>query len=259
MLNQRLHIQATEQAVRIAGLPAGLDGFRIVHLTDLHHGRHTPLDLIAKAVEMANGMAPALVALTGDYVTGDARHVWACAEVLERLQAPQGVLAVLGNHDHWVGAATVAQGLAGAGIRILSNSSAVVERNRDRLAIIGVEDLWTAGADLDGALAGVDSDCPRLLLTHNPDLVEEMPDRGIALALAGHTHGGQVGLPWIRGLTVPSRYGARYAQGLVQGPHTRVYVNRGIGTVGVPLRLRCPPEVALIVLRADPGNSENGV
>jgi len=249
VLNGRHRIQTTRREIEIEGLPAGFDGFRIVHLTDLHHGRQVPLELVSRAVAAANAAEPDLVVLTGDYVTGSARYASGCAGEMTRLRAPHGSIAVLGNHDFWSDAEIVSEALAGAGVRVLGNESLVLNRGEDRLALVGVEDLWAGDADPEAAVAGLEPGIPRLMLTHNPDLIQELPDLNIALALAGHTHGGQIGVPVLRGLTVPSRYGSKYASGLVQGPTTRVYVCRGIGTVGLPVRIFCRPEVAVLTLR----------
>jgi predicted MPP superfamily phosphohydrolase len=249
VINERFHIQKTRREIGIPGLPDEFHGFRITHLTDLHHGRRVPIDLIEDAVDASNAFEPDLVVLTGDYVTGSARFAAPCAEALRRLRAPCGVLAVLGNHDHWAGTQTVIDALRAVKVDILQNEHRVFTRGGARLAVAGVDDLWTGGADGESAFAGLDPAVTRLLLTHNPDFVEEMPDLKIALALAGHTHGGQIGVPFLQGLAVPSRYGGKYAEGLVQGPTTRVYVNRGVGTVGISLRVFCRPEVALVVLR----------
>ena len=255
VINERFHIQKTRREIEIRGLPADFDGFRIAHLTDLHHGRHVPIDLIDDAVEASNSLAPDLVVLTGDYVTGSARFAAPCAEALKRLRAPFGVIAVLGNHDYWAGVRAVSEALAGAGAQVLKNHHRVLARGAGQLAVVGVDDLWTGGSDGEAALAGLAPGITRLLLTHNPDFIEEMPDLQVSLALAGHTHGGQIGLPILQGLAVPSRYGGKYAEGLVQGPTTRVYVNRGVGTVGLSLRVFCRPEVALIVLRCPAGTA----
>ena len=249
VLNGRYRIQTTRREIEIEGLPAGFDGFRIVQLTDLHHGRQVPLELVSRSVAAANAAEPDLVVLTGDYVTGSARYARPCAQELQGLRAPRGLIAVLGNHDYWSDAAVVTKALEDAGARVMGNEHLILTRGADRLALVGVEDLWAGNPDPEAAVADLEPGIPRLMLTHNPDLIQELPDLKIALALAGHTHGGQMGLPVLQGLTVPSRYGSKYACGLVQGPNTRVYVSRGIGTVGLPVRVFCRPEVALLILR----------
>jgi len=249
VLNGHRRIQTTRREIEIDGLPAAFDGFRIVHLTDLHHGAQVPLALVARAIDAAIAAEPDLVALTGDYVTGSARFAAPCAAEIQRLRPPHGTIAVLGNHDCWSDAAVVTNALTSVGVRVLGNEHVVLTRGDGRLAIAGVEDLWAGDADAEAALAGLDPHTPRLLLTHNPDLIQDLPDLNIALALAGHTHGGQIGVPILRGLTAPSRYGSKYASGLVQGPTTRVYVSRGVGTVGFAVRIFCRPEVAVHVLR----------
>lgn len=260
-------IEVTRLEVSIPGLPSGWDGFSLAQLSDFHLGRYVKQDQVRRAVEIANGLEPDLVILTGDFVTGAAKPSAACAEELAALDATRGVYAVLGNHDNWTNADLVAANVAAVGISVLRDDVCPIEVGDGRLWLLGIEDPgYTAGffghtyGDFKAAwgdkrrrlaemLEEVPLDEPRLLLVHNPDFTEMLPEGRIDLALCGHTHGGQVRVPFLGAPLVPSFFGNKYASGLVQGPKTQVYVNRGIGLIAPPVRLNCRPEVTLLRLR----------
>jgi predicted MPP superfamily phosphohydrolase len=262
-------IEVTSLEVSIRGLPAGLDGLSIAQLSDFHVGRHVSRDQVRHAVEVAHGLEPDLIVLTGDFVTGAAKRSADCAEELAALGAARGVYAVLGNHDNWTNADLVATNVAGVGIRVLRDDACPIETGDGRLWLLGIEDTgYMAGypghtyGDFKAAwgdkrtrlaemLEDVPVDEPRLLLVHNPDFTEMLPEGRIDLALCGHTHGGQVRVPFLGAPVVPSFFGNKYASGLVQGPKTQVYVNRGIGLIAPPVRFNCRPEVTLLRLRSD--------
>jgi predicted MPP superfamily phosphohydrolase len=155
---------------------------------------------------------------------------------------------VLGNHDNWDGRAESQAALAEAGITEVTNTGVWIERGGARLRVSGVGDLWTDRQDLGAALGDASDRDAVLLLAHNPDYVETLTDRRVGLVLSGHTHGGQIVLPRYGAPIVPSQYGQKYLQGLVQGPACRVFVTRGVGTVTPPVRFHCRPEVALLTL-----------
>lgn len=158
---------------------------------------------------------------------------------------------VFGNHDNWVE--------PGLGSRVVrdfpmlhdvNNGGAWLERQGQRLRIGGVGDLWTDKQDLSRALGDCRNDEVCILLSHNPDYAEQLRDKRVGLVLSGHTHGGQIVLPFFGAPLIPSRYGRKYQQGLVRAPHTQVFVSRGLGVVGLPFRFRCPPEIDLLDLKA---------
>lgn len=256
-------IEVTRRDVALPGLPAALDGFTIAHLSDFHLGPHVSAKDVRRGVGIANALGADLIVLTGDFVSGSAEHITAGARELASLRARYGIFAVLGNHDVWTDADYVAQSLAEAGIVVLRNERQPLEVGDTRLWLLGMEDtgytggffsdfraVWQETGDaLAALLEGIPTDEPRLLLVHNPDFTEMLPDGRIDLALCGHTHGGQVRLPLVGAPVVPSCFGQKYARGLVQGPRTLVYVNRGLGTTGLPLRLGCRPEITLLRLR----------
>jgi hypothetical protein len=255
-------IEVTHPDVHPPLLPAPLDGLTIAQLSDLHLGPHVTADDVRRSVELTNRQQADLVVLTGDFVYQSARYSEACARELASLRAPHGTYAVLGNHDVWTDADEVAGHLSDAGIAVLRDSRLSVDIGGAHLWLLGIEDtghtggrfedfraLWQASADrLDGLLEGIPTEDARLLLVHNPDFTEMLPAERIDLALCGHTHGGQVRLPLLGPPLVPSCFGQTYAAGLVDGPHTRVYVNRGIGLISPAVRFNCRPEITVLRL-----------
>jgi predicted MPP superfamily phosphohydrolase len=260
-------IEVTKRELSIPGLPPGLDGFCVVQLGDFHLGSHVSVGQVRRAVEIANGLEPDLAVLTGDFVSGSASYSSACALELAALRATYGVYAVLGNHDNWTDPDVVAGNVAGAGIPVLRDEARMIEVGGSRLWLLGIEDTgFTAGVfggffgdfravwsekqrRLAEMLEGTSEQEARLLLVHNPDFTEMLPEGRTDLALCGHTHGGQVRLPFLGSPMVPSFFGNKYASGLVRGPRTQVYVNRGIGLIAPAVRFNCRPEVTLLCLR----------
>lgn len=244
-------IAVERRDVPIRGLAAALDGLRVVLLSDTHCGPWTRPAHVRKAVRMANAEQPDVALMLGDYCHRDRRHIEPGIEPFAELEARHGVFAVLGNHDHWESAPRTRAALAAAGIVELTNASRQIERDGGALAIGGVDDLWTGRQDPGRAFAGVAGGVPRLLMSHNPDYAEELPEGvRVDLMVSGHTHGGQVWLPGLGSPVVPSRYGQRYRSGLVDGPRCRVYVSRGLGTITPPVRFLCRPELTVLTLRS---------
>ncbi len=234
---------------------------KIALLTDLHVGAlHMSLGRLRHVVERVNAEAPEVVIITGDFVIGGKDHEGgvaggtfvepeSIAAELKNLRAPLGVYAVLGNHDWWFDGERVARALEGAGLRVLENRAARIERGGRAFWLAGVADLWTRRPDVEGALREVSTDDPVLLFTHNPDIFPDVPAR-VSLTLAGHTHGGQVNLPLLGRPVVPSRFGQRFAFGHVVEGGRHLYVGGGIGTSIIPVRFRVPPEIVVLNLRA---------
>lgn len=244
---KRLIVETVE--IHIADLPASFDGYRIAYLTDLHSSPIVPRWWIQRAVETALGLQPDVIALGGDYVHDDPRYAPGVAEILRPLHAPDGVFAVLGNHDHYVGSGVIRAALERAGVRELLNSSLRVNRGGAEIAVAGVGDLECDVIDFDAALGGVGGGVPRIVLSHDPDVFAYWPPTlRLDLMVAGHTHGGQAYLPIIGPPFVPSQFGFRYLAGLYCEGDRQLYVSRGVGASGVPMRWGCPPELTLIVL-----------
>jgi predicted MPP superfamily phosphohydrolase len=260
-------IEVTRVNVSLAGLPTALDGVTIGQLGDFHLGRNVSREQVRRAVGLANGLKPDLILLTGDFVTGSAEYSAGCGEELAALEAPHGVYAVLGNHDNWTGPDQVAANVAAGGVTVARDEAFAIEVGGSRMWLLGIEDTGYTAGFLGGSfgdfselwkekrrrlvevLEELPEDEPRLLLVHNPDFTEMLPQARIDLALCGHTHGGQVRVPFVGAPVVPSFFGDKYAGGLVQGPSALVYVNRGIGLISPPLRFNCRPEITLLRLR----------
>lgn len=242
----------------VPNLPGPFVGMTIAFLVDTHHGPFVSLDYLRGVVAMTNRLGADLVALGGDFIQRqrswyyppDRPYVRPGIGVLADLRAPMGRFAVLGNHDNWVGGDFTRQVLAEHGIRDLSNTGVWLERGGTRLRLCGVEDRTTSQEDFPAAIGDTRPEDACIMLAHNPDSVEEFHDPRVGLVLSGHTHGGQVVLPFVGAPAVPSSYGQRYVSGFKQGPSTKVYISRGVGTIAPPVRFNCPPEVTFITLRA---------
>ena len=241
---ERVRLTVARATLRLPALPPALDGLRIGLLTDIHHSLFMPQEDVARAAGLLRAARPDLVVLGGDYVTwNDRRYVVPCAEALAPLAAevPHGVFAVLGNHDddRYVPAA-----LERVGFTVLRDQRTRTVINGEALELAGIR-FWTRRArDIAAVTRGANG--PVLLLAHDPRRLVEAASLDIPLVLSGHTHGGQVVLPVI-GAVAATRYP------VVAGPGTRgrttIFVSRGLGTVFVPVRLNCPPEVAVLTLR----------
>lgn len=238
----RGRIEVTEHRVRLQGLPAGFEGFRIVQVSDIHHGLFLPFYAVLEAVEMVNALAPDVIALTGDFVTYSRAYVEPVAAILGLLRAKHGVFAVLGNHDFRVDADQVARALRREGIEVLRNRHTFLRHRGEALPIAGIDDL-RYGADLTRALRGIRAGSPTVLLSHNPKVIRRAALHGVSLVLSGHTHGGQVKLPMVGSILGRSPERMRYKAGWDALGSTQIYVSRGIGTVVLPLRVRCPAEI----------------
>ena len=236
--------------IRLEGLGAPFDGYRIAFLTDLHISPLVPRWWLDSAVKTALALRPDLIVLGGDYVDDDPRYVPNIADVLKPLRAPDGVLGVLGNHDHYVDAPGVREELVKAGVRELLNEPLVLSRGASQLAITGVGDLERDVIDFERALQGVGPHVPRIALSHWPDVFAYWPKNlRLDLMLSGHTHGGQAFLPLIGPPWVPSQFGFKYLAGHIRERTRQLYVSRGVGASGVPFRWGSPPELTLLTLR----------
>jgi predicted MPP superfamily phosphohydrolase len=239
---ERHHLGVTEAVLPVSHLPAGFDGIRIGFLTDIHHSTLVPAEDVIRAVQLVNAAKPDLIVLGGDYVTfGDRAFVGPVSELLEPLRAPYGVFAILGNHDddRDMPAALIRQH-----IQVLRDTRTALEIHGDRLALAGVR-FWTRRPeDIGRVLRRVED--PVLLLAHDPRRLDEAALFGVPAVLSGHTHGGQVVIPGVGAIA-----GRRFPvlAGLARKDDTSIFVSRGVGTVYVPVRINCPPEVAIVTLK----------
>jgi len=237
----RHHLEVTRTEIAVDGLPPGLAGLRIGLLTDIHRSQLVADEDVAGAVTALMNERPDLIVLGGDYVTwGDRRFVGPAAEALAGLSAPQGVFGILGNHDddHDMPAALMKNG-----VQILKDARTRLSIEGNLLDLIGIR-FWTKRASDIAALTRGSSPAT-ILLAHDPRRLTEAAGLGIPLVLAGHTHGGQVVLPLV-GAVAARKFPV--AAGIAQRDRTTMFVSRGIGTIYVPIRINCPPEVAVLTL-----------
>jgi predicted MPP superfamily phosphohydrolase len=249
-LSEPFMLAIERQQIYLRRLPRALDGLRIVHLSDFHYGPIVNPAHLARAIEAANDLHPDLIALTGDYISHDRTYAAPCAELVGRLRARYGVFAVLGNHDHWTDAELIADLFRAEGIRVLLNEGMRVDLSGESFWLAGVNDTMVGLEDLPLALAGSVDDEMKLLLAHNPIILRRAARAGVDLVLSGHTHGGQVTLrPEKNRSGRPRR---RLLRGLGRRGNTQIYVTRGLGTVVLPIRYGCQPEVSVLELCSAP-------
>ncbi|HEY2746134.1 MAG TPA: metallophosphoesterase [Polyangia bacterium] len=235
--------------VRIDGLPPALDGYRIGQLSDIHCGPHTPATRVRRWVERLNALDLDLMTVTGDLITHGSSHVAAVADALGGLRARDGVFACMGNHDYFTDGEALIDELERAGLVVLRNRGVTVEHGGAKLYVAGVDDTWSARHDVARALADRPLGAPAILLAHDPNLFPEASERDVELTLSGHTHGGQLAVPGVRRLSL-ARFITRFTAGLYRRGRSTLYVNRGAGTTGPPVRLGAPAELAVLTLRA---------
>ena len=249
-------LRVREVSLRLPLWPPRLDGLRVALVADLHAGGpHVRERDLRRVVARVNAARPDLVALLGDYVDPSValgRRIAPArvAAELAELRAPLGVVAVLGNHDWEHEGARVPRALGDAGIVVLEDEAVRLGEGAPGVWLTGLADARFRSPDVRRALASVPDDAVVLLLAHDPDLFPLVPDR-VALTLAGHTHGGQIDVPGLRARAIPSRFGTRYAGGHVEEGGRHLYVSRGIGESGVPIRFLAPPEVVILSLSAE--------
>lgn len=244
----------------VPGWPVGCDGMRVAVIADLHVGSPwNGVDKLERVMDLTLAAEPDLVLLAGDYVIhgvvgGRFEAPEEIARRLARLHAPLGVWAVLGNHDWWLGGERVRAALEHHGIPVIDNASTEISAGSCSFWLTGIGDLWEGAPDVDVALAGVPIDAAVIAFTHNPDIFVDLPER-ISLTIAAHTHGGQVDLPVLGRLVVPSQFGERFAAGHVIEGGRNLFVSTGLGTSILPVRFRVPPEVSVLTLRSQKSRS----
>ncbi len=248
-VNDRVELSRVE--VKLAHLPVAFDGLTIAHLSDLHLGLYTSADYLRRCVALANAQRPDLAVLTGDYTYLQRKYVEPVADVLSELRPRVGAYAVLGNHDYYQGAGHLARAFRRVRLNLLLDARERLEWRGDRLSLFGVDDLYYGDTNEAALLRDVPPDEPRLLLAHNPDFIGRFIEKQlhVDLLMCGHTHGGQIRMPLVGAPHIDSMYGQRYARGLNRHRQIQIYTTRGLGMVGLPVRLACPPEVVLYTLR----------
>jgi hypothetical protein len=249
-------VRVVRREIALRRWPSRLDGFSIALLSDFHYDPHFSVHPIHSAIGLVNDLHPELIVFTGDFVTspwvGDPTEAAAaaepCAQLLRQMRAPHGPWAVLGNHDAFTDPDRVTAALHGAGIPVLSNQSVAIEHDGARFWLAGIDDVLGGTADLNSTLHDIPADDATVLLAHEPDYADRVARHPVDLQLSGHSHGGQVRIPFVRPIYLPD-LGRKYIWGLYNVRGLTLYTNPGLGTVGVPVRMNCPPEITLLTLR----------
>ncbi len=249
-------LRVESEILTLERLPTTCGELRVALLADLHVGSpRNGLARLSHIVEVTNRAEPDVVLLLGDFVIqgvlgGQFVEPEAIADRLAQLQAPLGVYGVLGNHDWWFDGARVRAALEAENILVLEDSANRLRSASCDVWVVGITDFWEGEHDVTKAIAEVPDGAPMILFTHNPDVFPSVPE-SVMLTVAGHTHGGQVRLPFVGAPIVPSNYGQRFAAGQVREGGRTLYVSTGVGTSILPVRFRVPPVISLLTLRPD--------
>lgn len=239
----------SETDIFIRDLPQAFEGFRITQVTDVHHSRIVAIEEVQRVIRLAQQTRPDLFALTGDYTSSYRSYIEPCAEALGHLTAPEGVWAVLGNHDHYTDPELTTRALERNHIAVLNNANTLLRRGSDVIQLAGIDDWSWAGADWRRAFYKLDKLIPTVLLSHQPAVLNAGEAQNASLILSGHTHGGQIKLPLVG---APARFATKdmqYAQGLFKRGNSQLYVSSGTGVIGLPIRIGVRPEIAVLRLR----------
>jgi predicted MPP superfamily phosphohydrolase len=246
------NIEIADVELTLPRLTPAFDGYRLVQISDIHMGTWMNRDRLETVVDRINEQQPDLIAITGDFVTFNPVKKWAVELVppLKRLSARDGAVAVMGNHDHWTDHRAVRAIIHDSGLIDLSNTIYTLERGTERLHIAGVDDYYYRQDDLPAVLDQLPEDGAAVLLAHEPDFADHSAAAGrFDLQISGHSHGGQVILPFVGPIVLPS-HGRKYPVGRYQVGDMIQYTNRGVGVVGFYVRINCRPEITVFTLRA---------
>jgi len=246
-------LQITKTTVISKDIPDSFSNMKIVFISDIHHGPYFSLNRVKNLVKKINAMNPDIILLGGDYVSQDSKYIEPCFLELKKLKAKIGKYAVRGNHDNWESTDLTKKYMKEADIIDLNNQAVWIKNGVERIKIAGVGDVFTDVQDINPAIFDVKEEDFVLLLSHNPDFVEEIKTKKIDLVLSGNTHGGQVTLFGLWAPIIPSKFGQKYRTGMIETEYTRVLVSKGVGTFGLPMRFFSRPEINLI--RIIKGNS----
>jgi predicted MPP superfamily phosphohydrolase len=248
--------KVVRQEIALQRWPQRMDGFTVALLSDFHYDPYFSVHPLRAAIGMVNELRPDLIVLTGDFVSipwfGNSAEGAAaaepCAQLLRQMRAAHGLWAVIGNHDADTDPNRVTGALLDNGIHVLRNQSVPIEKDGSRFWLAGIDDVLGRTADISATLHGIPSEAATVLLAHEPDYADHVASYPVDLQLSGHSHGGQVRIPLLPPLVLP-RLGRKYVSGSYQIRALTLYTNRGLGTVEIPVRLNCPPEVTLLTLR----------
>jgi predicted MPP superfamily phosphohydrolase len=253
ILVRRRWFRVVEREVRVPSLDARLDGLRIAHLSDLHLGTLTPRSWVLAWVRAANRTAPDLAVVTGDMVTSGTDFHEDVADALGELRAKGGTFASMGNHDYFGDDEPLVSHLRGRGVRVLRNEGVALDCNGATLWLAAIDDTWTRRDDLAAAMRDRPEGATTVLLAHDPNRFDAAADAGADVVLSGHTHGGQIAMPFLSRALNLANLTHRYTVGLYRRGRSVLYVHPGLGTTGPPMRLGVAPEVTVLVLRREEG------
>jgi uncharacterized protein len=267
---ERHWLEVTQRDFFLSGLPTAFNGMRVVQLSDIHLDEFTEPFFLRHVIDRVNAIKPDLVLITGDFVTAESRSkaspslrskksarvaAWQCAGILAGLDC-KAIYAVLGNHDFGVGPQGVVAALETNGITVLRNVCTPIERAGSRIWLAGLDDPLEGHPDPGQAIPEPIRNVPNepvILMCHGPDYADYLlghpAGQSVDMMLSGHSHGGQIRLPLLGALVLPP-YARKYVEGWFRLGRLQLYVNRGIGTVGLPFRFDCPPEIAVFTLRS---------
>ena len=241
-----------ERKILIKNLPDEFKGFTIGLMSDVHSSAFMTKDEMDDYVAALNALKTDLVVVPGDFVNSETEEVYPFAEAFANLRAPYGVYGCLGNHDYYADVDVVAKEVNDCGVKLLRNDAVKIQKGNSFFNLIGVDDIRhqiDPNTYIESALSSVRNEQPKILLCHRPYFLETIDKYDIALTLAGHTHGGQIVLAHVGDIYLtPAALVSKYISGLYHINNSQMYVTRGIGTVGVPLRINCPPEITKITL-----------
>jgi uncharacterized protein len=249
VLFRRRLLRVDRHDVVIGSLPKAFDGYVIAHVSDLHVGSMSSRSLLKAMVTHVNASNADLVVATGDYVTSGTAFHSDIAKLLGSLMGKDGIVASMGNHDYFGDGAPLLAALRAQGVRVLRNEGELLSRAGESIYCAGVDDTWTKRADLEKTLAHAPENMPVILLAHDPALFEHAAKKGVALTLSGHTHAGQVAMPWFSKHVSLSHLAHKFHVGFYREGESQLYVHPGIGTTGPPIRVGAAPTVTILTLR----------
>lgn len=232
-------------------IPDSFVGKKIVFIADIHHGPYFSLSRVTSLVNKINELQPDIILLGGDYVHRDPKYINQIFSEFAKLKANLGIFAVLGNHDHWENAELIKEMMLQSGIQICDNKSYWIREGNDSIKIGGVGDLWEDVQIIDSTTFDVQKSNFCILLSHNPDYLENLHANKVDLTLSGHTHGGQMTFFGLWAPILPSKNNQKYRYGLIEKGGMQSYITSGVGTITPPLRFFCRPEIVLFTLERD--------
>jgi len=244
------HTVIESRVIRIPSLPSAFEGFKIALLSDFHLFPFTTIEMVQKAVALANSLQPDLTLLGGDFVYGTVKSIFDLTPLLTELNPKRGMFAVLGNHDHRQGSQIITRSLTKVGIEVLTNRGITLQVGSDSIYLAGLDSVSAGHPSPSAAFQARKRDQTSLVLVHEPDIIDQLINEiPVDLQLSGHSHGGQVRLPLVGAIMLPE-WGQIYNLGLYQVGQAQVYTTRGIGMIGLPIRVNCTPEVTQITLQS---------